>query len=98
MGRLTYIQESLGFDRSSQQRFEARIHVACSQCEAWVINGIPTHEQGCPNRVRPCRECHTGPRCDGCGYDHERAHTEEREEREAEAEARKEEEREERKA
>ena len=30
--------------------------VRCSQCEALVINGIATHERGCPN----------APRRDGC--------------------------------
>ena len=40
-----------GFDKSHAGR------VACSQCQAATINGVPTHEHGCPNKVRECREC-----------------------------------------
>lgn len=48
-----------GFDRSSAVfGIPTRLAVACSQCEALVINGIPTHERGCP---------HEGYRCDECG-------------------------------
>ena len=28
------------------------IIVRCSQCEALVVNGIATHERGCPNNRR----------------------------------------------
>lgn len=27
--------------------------VKCDQCEALVINGVPCHEQGCPNTKLP---------------------------------------------
>jgi hypothetical protein len=39
---------SLGFDRSRASLDYVR--VLCSQCEALVINGVPCHEAGCPNR------------------------------------------------
>ena len=39
-----------GFDQSSQEG--ATVHVRCSQCAALVINGVPTHEHGCPNSRR----------------------------------------------
>lgn len=31
--------------------------VACSQCQSLVINGVPTHETGCPNATKECAEC-----------------------------------------
>jgi hypothetical protein len=54
MRRLEALQRQ-GFDKSfpmrrdNQGRFNASILVACSQCEVLVINGVPTHEHGCPN-------------------------------------------------
>lgn len=47
----------LGFDLSRAVRFERAAIVRCSQCEALVINDVPTHERGCPNAPRTCREC-----------------------------------------
>lgn len=41
-----------GFDNSYAIPFERAWKVRCSQCEALVINGYPTHEQGCPNVPR----------------------------------------------
>jgi hypothetical protein len=47
-----------GFDRSEpigrddSGRFVRGVRVRCSQCEALCINGIATHEQGCPNLRR----------------------------------------------
>lgn len=40
-----------GFDNSyrTHDRSGIHIHVRCSQCEALVINGVATHELGCPN-------------------------------------------------
>lgn len=32
-------------------------HVACSQCEALVINGVACHETGCPRATKECRGC-----------------------------------------
>ena len=46
-----------GFDRSRVVPFERGVHVACSQCEALVINGIACHEHGCPNTPHYCPEC-----------------------------------------
>ena len=43
---------ALGFDRAEHVPFTKRYRVRCSQCEALVINGIPTHERGCPNTPR----------------------------------------------
>lgn len=49
---------ALGFDRSSHVfGLPKRFAVACSQCEALVINGTPTHETGCPNAVHECHGC-----------------------------------------
>jgi hypothetical protein len=41
-----------GFDLSTAVPFEHAWDIKCSQCEAVVINGIPCHEQGCPNAVK----------------------------------------------
>jgi hypothetical protein len=46
---LTKQMEALGFDLCSTTPFQRGIHVRCSQCAALVINGVPTHERGCPN-------------------------------------------------
>lgn len=54
---LTHLH-SLGFDRSAKDRHSIRqLSVKCSQCEALVINGTPTHETRCPNTPVECREC-----------------------------------------
>lgn len=39
-----------GFDDSSYDSTEESWTVGCSQCLAAVINGMPTHEHGCPNK------------------------------------------------
>lgn len=54
---LTASLRARGFDRSHAVPFERGAHVACSQCEALVINGTACHERGCPNVVPVCREC-----------------------------------------
>lgn len=42
-----------GFDYSEIDEDDPeRISVRCSQCNALVINGLPSHEFGCPNRKR----------------------------------------------
>ena len=41
-----------GFDLSEHIPFTKQFRVRCSQCEAAVINGVPCHENGCPNQVR----------------------------------------------
>lgn len=65
----------LGFDQSSMSDDDSdylpRIHVKCSQCEALCINGVPTHEHGCPNTMHECLYCDTliskGQRiCESC--------------------------------
>jgi hypothetical protein len=50
--------QALGFDRSSH--FFGRpslFAVACSCCQAAVINGVPCHELGCANATHECRGC-----------------------------------------
>ncbi len=46
-----------GFDRSTKRAFETFAHVACSQCEALVINGVACHETGCLNATHECKGC-----------------------------------------
>ena len=41
-----------GFDDSTYDCGDRTYRVRCSQCEALVINGVPTHERGCPNQPR----------------------------------------------
>lgn len=48
---------ALGFDNSKHIPFTKRYHVSCSQCEALCINGVPTHEIGCPHDVHECKGC-----------------------------------------
>jgi len=43
----------LGFDESYYRRDTRVWKVKCSQCEAVVINGLPCHEHGCPNKKKP---------------------------------------------
>jgi len=45
--------EKQGFDKCSADEDEDTIRVRCSQCEALVINGMATHEMGCPNKPLP---------------------------------------------
>jgi hypothetical protein len=48
--------EALGFDRT-EDTGEGTLRVRCGGCEALVINGVPTHETGCPNQTRECAGC-----------------------------------------
>jgi len=45
-----------GFDECTAIR-GGMVRVGCSQCAALVINGLPSHESGCPNETRECAEC-----------------------------------------
>lgn len=45
----------MGFDQSYYNPSTGYTKVKCSQCEALAINGIATHERGCPNQVRDDR-------------------------------------------
>jgi hypothetical protein len=47
----------LGFDLAQHVPFTKRYRVRCSQCEALCINGVPTHETGCPHAVHECHGC-----------------------------------------
>jgi hypothetical protein len=49
----------LGFDLSSHVSFTKQFHVACSECDALVINGHPSHENRCPNAKHECAGCNT---------------------------------------
>lgn len=46
-----------GFDLSHVNETGESVTVRCSQCEALVINGTPTHETGCLNETHECQEC-----------------------------------------
>lgn len=41
-----------GFDHSTYNRSTHSWRVRCSRCSALCINGVPCHEQGCPNQKR----------------------------------------------
>lgn len=47
----------LGFDQSQHVPFTKHYRVRCSQCQSLVINGVPTHETGCPNATKGCKGC-----------------------------------------
>ena len=72
MSQLQQIKHQ-GFDRSRVTRtvpFRS-IHVACSQCEALVINGVACHETGCPRQMFACKGCNNmvprrGQYCQEC--------------------------------
>lgn len=62
-----------GFDQASHVPFTRQFKVRCSQCEALVINGVATHETGCPNARHECRGCNNLiPRnqryCEDCAH------------------------------
>lgn len=50
-GTLALLRER-GFDSSYHIPFTKNFRVKCSQCEALVINGAATHENGCPNDTK----------------------------------------------
>ena len=54
LAKLAARLRSLGFDQSCVTRGDTgrSVSVSCSQCDALVINGIATHESGCPNAKR----------------------------------------------
>lgn len=56
---LTAQLHARGFDLSHPVPFQRGATVACSQCEALCINGIPCHETGCPNATQECLGCDT---------------------------------------
>ncbi len=49
----------LGFDDSIHVPFTREYKVRCTQCQAACVNGVPTHEHGCPNAVHECKGCNT---------------------------------------
>lgn len=65
---------ALGFDESEQYGERWGMHsiaVHCSQCAAAVLNGVPTHESGCPNERHECKGCtalvaRRGAYCEEC--------------------------------
>jgi hypothetical protein len=56
MTKTAYFQ-MLGFDLTKAIPFQKGVRVRCSQCEAMVINGLATHERGCPNQKHECKGC-----------------------------------------
>lgn len=48
---------ALGFDRANHVPFTKQFAVKCSQCKALCVNGVPTHEHGCPNSRHECKGC-----------------------------------------
>ncbi len=52
---IEYYRDTLGFDLSVSEEYGCTIRR--SQCEAPVINGVPTHETGCPNATQECKGC-----------------------------------------
>ena len=58
MRKLSKVEQlcRLGFDQSYAIPFEKAWKIRCSQCEALCINGVPTHEHGCPNLHRRTQE------------------------------------------
>ena len=46
---------SYGFEASTKNGKALRVR--CYSCEALVINGIPTHEHGCPEAKHECHGC-----------------------------------------
>lgn len=56
---MSYLSElrALGFDRSRYVPGTKMYRPICSACETLVIQGVPTHETGCPNKVYECFEC-----------------------------------------
>ena len=57
MSNLAYYRDTLGFDLSTHVPFTQQYRIRCSQCEALVINGVPTHEAGCPHVTHECHGC-----------------------------------------
>jgi hypothetical protein len=43
------LRDELGFNLSSYNFSSDYYRVACSQCQALVINGVPCHETDCAN-------------------------------------------------
>lgn len=56
MSKLQQLKSS-GFDLTTHIAFTRNYRIACSQCQALAINGVPCHELGCPNEPRECEEC-----------------------------------------
>lgn len=48
--KVRYLKEQ-GFDLSVYLGNKTW-RVRCSKCETLIINGVPTHELACPNRIR----------------------------------------------
>lgn len=45
-----------GFDQSAKIfGLSNRLAVKCSQCQSVVVNGVPIHEEGCPNEAKAKR-------------------------------------------
>jgi hypothetical protein len=58
ISKLQNYRVGLGFDLSTHKPFTKYIRIACSQCQALMINSVPTHETGCPNETKECKGCY----------------------------------------
>ena|SRR3990167_2479766 len=57
-GQLATLRQQ-GFDASYPVPFTRTYQVRCSCCEALVLNGLASHETGCPHQVYECKGCNT---------------------------------------
>lgn len=57
MSRLAYLRDTLGFDLTKNVPFTKQYRLGCSSCQALAVNGVPTHEHGCPQAVHECHGC-----------------------------------------
>jgi hypothetical protein len=57
ISRLSHYRNILGFDRAEHIPFTRHYRIACSSCEALVINGHASHETGCSNATQECDGC-----------------------------------------
>lgn len=57
MTHLAYLRDVLGFDLTTNLPFTNQYRLGCSACETLAINGVPTHERGCPHAKHECHGC-----------------------------------------
>jgi hypothetical protein len=60
----TYCKECV--DKGLDKKHFEKKAAGCDQCEMLSINGIPTHETGCPNAPRKCRHGKMSDSCSVC--------------------------------
>ncbi len=57
--RLAYYRDTLRYDLTKRSQVPRGYTIRCSQCDALVICGVPTHEPGCPHDTHECHGCNT---------------------------------------